>query len=69
MHVLDQIKDSFSGKESSIVATQFENYEDSTRASLAQSVARRSHNPKVVSSILTRRMLFVAKSPHVFYNF
>ena len=38
-------------------------------AAIAQLAARRSHNPKVVSSILTRRMLFVAKSPHVFYNF
>ena len=40
-----------------------------SHAPVAQLAARRSHNPKVVSSILTRRMLFVAKSPHVFYNF
>ena len=31
-------------------------------ASLAQSVARRSHNPKVVSSILTARKLFFMRN-------
>ena len=31
-----------------------------TTAAIAQLVARRSHNPKVVSSILTRRTLLIA---------
>ena len=36
----------------------------SCQASLAQSVARRSHNPKVVSSILTRSISFFTKEPY-----
>ena len=31
----------------------------SATAAIAQLAARRSHNPKVVSSILTRRILFI----------
>ena len=40
-----------------------------TWASLAQLVARRSHNPKVVSSILTGGTFFaiIKHSPHIFY--
>ena len=33
-------------------------------ASLAQSVARRSHNPKVVSSILTRSISYAPEKRH-----
>ena len=48
-----------------IVWERFSNFQlCSQSASLAQSVARRSHNPKVVSSILTRSIVMATIRVH-----